>query len=99
MKKYLSITAFLMFGIAAASHAQTAEKVEDKIEKGAKKVGEKTAEVAAKSKAKITDEVYKDATGPNDETVYIDNHARYYWVDKQGHRHYATKEELKPKDE
>lgn len=99
MKKYFSITAFLLFGFAAATQAQTIEKAEKKIEKGVKKVGNKTAEVAAKGKAKITDEVYKDATGPNDETVYIDNHSRYYWVDKKGRRHYAAKAGLKTKSE
>lgn len=113
MKKYLSITAFLVFGFAAASHAQDTvivkekdtvlvkdtDNLENKIEKGAKDVGNKTAEIASKGKAKITDEVYKDAVGPNDETVYIDNHSRYYWIDKKGQRHYAEKSELKKKEQ
>ncbi|HUQ97440.1 MAG TPA: hypothetical protein VM010_07235 [Chitinophagaceae bacterium] len=97
MKKYFSIAALLLIGFAGTANAQTVEKAEAKIEKGAKKVGNKTAEVASKGKAKLTDEVYKDATGPDGETVYIDNHARYYWVDKKGHRHYTEKADLKVK--
>lgn len=113
MKKYLSITSFLVFGFAAASHAQDTVKVKDtdtvkvkdndnivdKVEKGAQDVGNKTAEIASKGKAKVTDEVYKDAVGPDDETVYIDNHSKYYWIDKKGHRHYAEKSELKKKEQ
>jgi hypothetical protein len=105
MKKYVSITAFLVFGFAAASQAQDTVKVKDtenlgnKIEQGAKDVGNKTAEIASKGKAKVTDEVYKDAVGPNNEKVYIDNHSKYYWIDKKGHRHYAEKSELKAKEQ
>jgi hypothetical protein len=106
MKKIISLTAFLCFGWAASAQSDTVEKVENKVEKvenkidsGATKVVNKTAEVASKSKAKVTDEVYKDATGPDGETVYIDNHSRYYWIDKKGHRHYEEKAALKPKDE
>lgn len=98
MKTAFSIVAFLFFGLASAQ-AQTVKKVEHGVAKGAKKVGNKTAEVASKGKAKVTDEVYKDGTGPDGETVYIDNHARYYWVDKKGHRHYSEKAALKVKVE
>ena len=99
MKKNSIFLALLLLGMAATTQAQTLEKAEQKVEKTAKKVGNKTAEVASKSKAKITDEVYKDATGPDGETVYIDNHARYYWVDKKGHRHYEEKAALKVKED
>lgn len=99
MKRHVSIAAFLLLGFAAATQAQTVKKAEAKIEKGAKKVGNKTAQVASKGKAKITDQVYKDKEGPKGETVYIDNHSRYYWVDKKGKRQYATEAELKTKDE
>jgi len=112
MKKIISVSAFLFFvGFSSASYAQsTVNKAEDKVEsgakttgheikKGAKKVSHKTAEIAAKGKAKITDEVYKDKIGPDGQTVYIDNHSQYYWVDKKGTRHYVKESELKDKDE
>jgi hypothetical protein len=29
--------------------------------------------------------------------LYIDDHSRYYWIDKKGHRQYVTEAELRPK--
>jgi hypothetical protein len=102
MKKLLGI-AIITFCLGATSYAQdtdrTGAKVKRSVQKGAKKVGNKTAEVASKSKAKVTDETYKDKVGPNGETIYIDNHSKYYWVDKQGHRHYTDASALKPKND
>jgi hypothetical protein len=105
MKKISGIVAILiMLGLPVAIHAQdstsTVKKTGKAIKKGAKKVGNKTAEVASKGKAAITDEKSKDKVGPAGQTIYIDNHAKYYWVDKKGHRHYVTEAELKdkPKD-
>ena len=62
-------------------------------------MGHKSAEVASKGKAVVTDEMHKDKVGPNGETIYIDNHAKYYWVDKKGTRHYVTETELKVKEQ
>ncbi len=59
--------------------------------------GNKTAEMASKSKSMITDKVYKGKMGPAGQTIYIDDHSRYYWVDKKGHRQYVTEAELRPK--
>ena len=96
MKKFFSISAFvLLLGFSQAVHAQ--EGVKEDVKKGAKKAGNKTAEVSSKGKAKVTDQVYKDKEGPNGETIYMDNHSKYYWVDKKGKRHYVTESELKPK--
>jgi hypothetical protein len=98
--KVLLLSAGLL-GFAGYVHAQD-EKVEHvghEISKGAKKVSHKTVEVASKGKSKITDKTYRDKVGPNHETVYIDRHSRYYWVDKQGHRHYAMKSELRDKND
>ena len=99
MKKLLSISAFIFLAsFASELNAQSkAKEVGGDIKQGAKKAGNKTAEVASKGKAKITDEHHKDKVGPNGETIYIDNHTQYYWVDKKGHRHYVTEDSLKPK--
>lgn len=99
MKKILSICLITCFlGYASTAVAQEEDKsVKKEVKKGAKKVGNKTAEVASKGKAKVTDERHKDKVGPNGETIYIDNHAKYYWVDKKGRRHYVTEAELKTK--
>ena len=106
MKKILGIVA-LFLGLTVMANAQDndnavkrdVKKGTKAVSKGAKKVGHKTAEVASKSKAKITDETYKDKVGPNKETIYIDNHSKYYYVDKLGHRHYVTESQLRNKDE
>jgi|SRR5215204_994977 len=95
MKKIFSIclvTLFLGFSSVAVAQDDTS-----KVKKAAKKTADKTAEVTSKGKAKITDQHHKDKVGPNGETIYIDNHSKYYWVDKKGHRHYVTEAQLKPK--
>lgn len=106
MKKITGIVAVLfMLSLPVAMHAQdttsTVKKAGKAVKKGAKKVGNKTAEVASKSKAAITDAKHKDKVGPNGETIYIDNHSKYYWVDDKGRRHYVTEAQLKdkPKDD
>jgi hypothetical protein len=105
MKKISGIVAILfMLGLPVGIHAQdstsTVKKTGKAIKKGAKKVGNKTAEVASKGKAAVTDEKHKDKVGPAGQTIYIDNHSKYYWVDDKGRRHYVTEAELKakPKD-
>ena len=94
MKKLIGISIFILsLGIFSAANAQ----VKEDVEKTAKKVGNKTAEVASKGKARVTDKVYKDKQGPNGQTIFIDKHSRYYWIDKKGHRHYVVAAELKNK--
>lgn len=96
MKKIFGICLVtLSLGFSSAALAQDQDT--SKIRKAAKKTGNKTAEVASKSKAKITDQKHKDKVGPNGETIYIDNHSKYYWVDKKGRRHYVTETALKAK--
>jgi hypothetical protein len=98
MKTLIGIIVFMFFtGLSFSVNAQAVEKTTHTVKKEAKKVGNKTAEVASKGKATVTDNVYKDKVGPNGETIYIDDHSRYYWVDKKGHRNYVTEEALKPK--
>lgn len=98
MKKLISILSIcLLVGFTSANAQNKVDKVGHEIKKGAKKVGNETAEVASKGKSKITDQTYKDKVGPNNETIYIDRHNRYYWVDDKGHRHYVTKADLKDK--
>lgn len=100
MKKIFGIllmTSFLAVASTAVAQDDDDGKVKKEVKKGAKKVGNKTAEVASKGKAKATDSKHKDKVGPNGETVYIDNHSKYYWVDKKGRRHYLTDAQLKPK--
>jgi hypothetical protein len=98
MKKIIGFAAVLfMLSLPAAIQAQEVKKAGQAVKKGAKKAGNKTAEVASKGKAAITDEKHKDKVGPDGQTIYIDNHAKFYWVDDKGRRHYVTEAELKDK--
>jgi hypothetical protein len=113
MKKIIGISmiSFLMLGFSLNSYAQTttekvestvdrdAKKVGTTVKKDAKKVGHKSAELASKGKSRVTDKVYEDKVGPDGQTIYIDRHSKYYWIDKRGHRHYTTDEALKDKTE
>lgn len=101
MKKIMGLATLLFaLSLPAAMHAQEVKKAEQSVKKGAKKVGNKTAEVASKGKASVTDQKHKDKVGPDGQTIYIDNHSKYYWIDDKGHRHYVTESQLKdkPKD-
>ena len=88
MKKS-GIVIFVMLGLAFTSQAQ--------VDSAAKKVEHKTAEVASKGKSAIVDEVYKDKVGPAGQTIYIDHHSKYYFVDKRGKKVYVSKASLKDK--
>ena len=104
MKKFISFAAILLALAATnpiAAQYGTIKEVGKDIKKGAKKAGNKTAEIASKGKSRVTDTEHKDKVGPNGENIFIDNHARYYWVDDKGKRHYVTEAQLKdkPKEE
>ena len=100
MKKLIGIFAFIFFvSTHSVTNAQVVKKTTQEVKKGAKRAGNKTAELASKGKSKVTDKVYKEKVGPNGQTIYIDDHLRYYWVDKKGHRNYVTEAELKDKTE
>lgn len=100
MKKLIGIFSFIFFlGFSVVTNAQETKvkQAGHEIKKGAVKVGNKTAQLASKGKSRITDKVYKGKTGPEGQTIYIDDHSRYYWVDKKGHRNYVKGSELKDK--
>ena len=98
MKKLIGIALITCcLGITSATYAQDSSKMKKGVKKAAKKTANKTAEVASKGKAVVTDQVHKDKVGPGGETIYIDNHSKYYWIDKKGTRHYVLETELKAK--
>jgi hypothetical protein len=109
MKKIVSIGILAIFlGFANTSEAQavektgnavkkTSKKVWEGTKKGAKKVGNETAEVASKSKAKVTDNKSSEWVGPAGQDIFIDDGARYYWINEKGGRVFVSKDQLKPK--
>ena len=92
MKLLLSLFTVILFSLSANS--QTLGK---DIKKGAKTVGNKTAQVASKGAAGVKDKKVKDKMGPNGQTIYIDNHSKYYFIDTKGKKHYVNKNALKKK--
>jgi hypothetical protein len=100
MKKLIGILIFTcLLSISYTANAQVVKKTTQAVKKGARKTANKTAEIASKGKSRVTDKVYKGKIGPAGHTIYIDDHSRYYWVDKKGHRNYVTEAELKDKTE
>ena len=65
----------------------------------AKKVGDQAANTAANTDSHIVDKKYEGKCGPHGETVYINEHSKYYYVDKKGHRVFLKKSELMDKKE
>lgn len=100
MKKILGITLLLIVAIFCSANAQDKAKKDTAGGKNIiQKSANKTAEIAVKGKATIVDKVYKDKVGPNGQTIYIDRHSKYYWVDKKGHNVYVAKNKLRPKQD
>lgn len=93
MKKLAVI--FLCLGLISFSAANA--QVKEEVKKDAKKVGHKTAEVASKTKAAVVDKRYRDKEGPDGQTIYIDKHSKYYWIDDKGKKQYIAKSALKDK--
>ncbi len=75
---------------AVAANAQT-------VKKDAQAVGHKTSEVAAKGAAAVVDKKYEGKAGPDGQTIYINKHSHYYYVNKLGHRVYLKKSQLRDK--
>jgi hypothetical protein len=67
------------------------------IEKEANEAGDAISEAAAKAAAAITDQKLDNKVGPNGQTVYVDEHAKYYYINKEGKKVFITKLQLKDK--
>lgn len=60
-------------------------------------VGHKTAEVASKGAAAVTDKRYEGHWARTGENVYIDEHNKYFYVNKRGHRVFITRAQMRTK--
>lgn len=97
MKKILIIATTMAIVATGNLMAQEKTTLGQDIKNAGKKIGNKTGEIASKGAAKIVDRAYKDKVGPNGETIYIDKHAKYYFVDEKGKHVYVEANELKEK--
>ncbi len=82
---------------AGSSVKKGSKKAWKGTKKGAKAAGDETAELATKGKAKVTDKKRDEWVGPNNETIYVDDNSKYYWISEKGKRMFVAKEELKKK--
>ena len=83
---------FLFAGAQAQTHKDST--LGHKIGKTATKVGHKTSQIAASGAASVVDKKYEGKTGPNGQTIYINEHSHYYYINKKGHRVYLKKSQL-----
>lgn len=74
-----------------------ANETADDIEKGTQSAGDKVSEGVNDAAAAIKDQKLKDKVGPGGETVYLDDNAKYYYIDNQGNKKYITEPQLKDK--
>ncbi|MFT3826339.1 MAG: hypothetical protein QM731_20620 [Chitinophagaceae bacterium] len=93
MKRIITVLCCLGMMAFTAIHAQ----VKEEVKKDAQKVGNKTAEIASKAHSGVVDKIYRDKTGPDGQTIYINKHDKYYWIDEKGKRHYVKATALKDK--
>ena len=98
MKKIsTSLLCAILFSVSVPAYAQTAKSVGKSISKTADTVAVKTKATTKKGVAKVVDKTYDDKEGPNGETVYIDNHSKYYYINSKGDKKYVTEAQLKNK--
>lgn len=66
-------------------------------EKEVNETGDEISEAAAKAAAAITDQKLDNKVGPNGQTVYVDEHDKYYYINNEGKKVFITKLQLKDK--
>jgi hypothetical protein len=78
---------------------EDAREAEEDAKEEAQSAGDKVAEGVNDAAAAITDQKLKHKVGPGGETVYLDDNAKYYYINNQGKKVYITKLQLKDKPE
>jgi hypothetical protein len=101
MKKITGILICIMMLSFSASafvpQQKDTSKLRREIREAADTVSTKTKRVTKKGVAKIVDKTYVDKVGPQGQTIYINKHAKYYYIDKEGRKVYVTRDQLKDK--
>jgi hypothetical protein len=82
---------------AANEVEEEAEEAGEKAENEAQTVEEGVKESAAIVEAEIKDQVYADKVGPDGEVIYIDKHAKFYYISREGKKISITKMQMKDK--
>ena len=90
MKRLIILICATACSFTFSANAQNNKSVGKKISNTADTVAQKTKTTTNKGVAKIVDKTYEGKQGPNGETVYIDNHSKYYYVDSKGNKKYIS---------
>jgi hypothetical protein len=69
-------------------------KFTHKVGKAATNVGHATAHTAVSGESAVVDKIYKGKCAPGGQTVYINSHSHYYYVNKTGRKVYISKSHL-----
>lgn len=98
-KLKIILTCAVISGLLLPAYAQ--EKDSSNFGKEVKRTADtavkKTKRTAAKGVSTVVDKVYADKVGPGGQTIYIDKHSNYYYIDDKGKRIYVEKARLKDK--
>jgi hypothetical protein len=78
---------------------QGAERTESDIERAAENTGDAISEAAAKAAAEIDDKRHDTKVGPDGQTIYISDDARFYYIDDAGKKVYVSEMKLQDKPE
>jgi hypothetical protein len=76
---------------------EEARELDQKTENAAEKTGDEISEAAAIAAAEVKDQKHLSKVGPHGEIIFIDNNAKFYYIDKKGKKVYVTKAQLKNK--
>jgi hypothetical protein len=78
---------------------EDAREAEEDAREEAQSAGDKISEGVNDAAAAIADQKLKHKVGPGGETVYLDDNAKYYYINNQSKKVYITKAQLKDKPE
>jgi hypothetical protein len=114
MKKIFGIAIIALLGLSAPAFAQNkvertagdawrgtkkgAKKAWKGTKKGAKAAGNKTAELASKGASNVHDKASDEWTGPQGQTIYVDDGNKYYWINGSGKKIYVSESALKARN-
>jgi hypothetical protein len=76
---------------------EAAEKTERNVEERSDEAGDQVAETAGNIGAGIKDKIYADKVAPGGQTIYIDKHAQYYYINDEGKKVFILKSQMKDK--
>jgi hypothetical protein len=76
---------------------ENARETEGNVEEGVENTGDDISEAAVNAASHIKDKVYVDKVGPKGQTIYIDKHDKYYYVNDEGKKVFITKLQMKDK--